>query len=179
MSDVQISINELNGLRKVYILDFGMCRKFTDAQGLIRKRRVPAGFRGTVRYASISCLVRRELCRKNDVEEWVYIAGRADQWTPAVAERRLHDRAEHETDERLRGPCRPEYGTASPGRGPRTVGEYTKRCRQEPHIRELFDGCPPEYAECIRYCDSRITGRCPGVPYKWEKPSAPAGGGRV
>uniref|UniRef100_A0A1I7XQF1 non-specific serine/threonine protein kinase n=1 Tax=Heterorhabditis bacteriophora TaxID=37862 RepID=A0A1I7XQF1_HETBA len=54
---------ELNELRKVYILDFGMCRKFTNEQGVIRKPRQAAGFRGTVRYAPISCHLQRELCR--------------------------------------------------------------------------------------------------------------------
>lgn len=68
---------ELNELRKVYILDFGMARKFTNdqvgnlpmciwslkIQGVIRKPRAAAGFRGTVRYAPISCHLQRELCR--------------------------------------------------------------------------------------------------------------------
>ena len=64
---------ELNEQRKVYILDFGMCRKFTNDQGIIRKPRAAAGFRGTVRYAPISCHMQRELCRKDDVEVWVYM----------------------------------------------------------------------------------------------------------
>jgi tau tubulin kinase len=61
---------ELGEQRKVYILDFGMCRKFTNDQGVIRKPRAAAGFRGTVRYAPISCHLQRELCRKDDVETW-------------------------------------------------------------------------------------------------------------
>ncbi|PIO71049.1 hypothetical protein TELCIR_07064 [Teladorsagia circumcincta] len=64
---------ELQELRKVYILDFGMCRKFTNDQGIIRKPRQAAGFRGTVRYAPISCHLQRELCRKDDCETWVYM----------------------------------------------------------------------------------------------------------
>lgn len=62
---------EANELRKIYILDFGMCRKFTNDSGIIRKPRQAAGFRGTVRYAPISCHLQRELCRKDDVESWV------------------------------------------------------------------------------------------------------------
>ncbi|CAD6191254.1 unnamed protein product [Caenorhabditis auriculariae] len=64
---------ELNELRKVYILDFGMCRKFTNEQGVIRKPRQAAGFRGTVRYAPIACHLQRELCRKDDIETWIYM----------------------------------------------------------------------------------------------------------
>lgn len=37
---------ELNELRKVYILDFGMCRKYTNNEGVIRRPREAAGFRG-------------------------------------------------------------------------------------------------------------------------------------
>ena len=70
------------------MLDFGMCRKFTndqvcektrgkiqdhDNQGIIRKPRAAAGFRGTVRYAPIACHKNQELCRKDDVETWLYM----------------------------------------------------------------------------------------------------------
>ncbi|EFP12629.1 hypothetical protein GCK72_002698 [Caenorhabditis remanei] len=64
---------ELNEIRKVYILDFGMCRKFTGNDGTIRKPRQAAGFRGTVKYAPISCHLQRELCRKDDLETWMYM----------------------------------------------------------------------------------------------------------
>lgn len=41
-------------LRKVYMLDFGLARKYTNAQGDVRAPRPQAGFRGTVRYASVN-----------------------------------------------------------------------------------------------------------------------------
>ncbi|EFO92899.1 hypothetical protein CRE_10044 [Caenorhabditis remanei] len=64
---------ELNEIRKVYILDFGMCRKFTGTDGTIRKPRQAAGFRGTVRYAPISCHMQKDLCRSDDLETWMYM----------------------------------------------------------------------------------------------------------
>ncbi|PIC35272.1 hypothetical protein B9Z55_014683 [Caenorhabditis nigoni] len=64
---------ELNEIRKVYILDFGMCRKFTGLDGMIRKPRQAAGFRGTVRYAPISCHMQKDLCRSDDLETWMYM----------------------------------------------------------------------------------------------------------
>ncbi|CAB3405145.1 unnamed protein product [Caenorhabditis bovis] len=64
---------ELNELRKVYILDFGMARKFTDNNGVIRKPRAAAGFRGTVRYAPIACHKQIDLGRKDDIETWMYM----------------------------------------------------------------------------------------------------------
>ena len=40
--------------RKVFMLDFGLARKYTNAQGEVRAPRPQAGFRGTVRYASVN-----------------------------------------------------------------------------------------------------------------------------
>ena len=43
-----------SNMRKVYMLDFGLARKYTNAQGEVRAARPQAGFRGTVRYASVN-----------------------------------------------------------------------------------------------------------------------------
>ena len=40
--------------RKVYMLDFGLSRQYTNQHGEIRAPRPVAGFRGTVRYASVN-----------------------------------------------------------------------------------------------------------------------------
>lgn len=45
---------ELNELRKVYVLVFGMARKFVHDDGTIKNPRAVAGFRGTVKYAPVS-----------------------------------------------------------------------------------------------------------------------------
>lgn len=55
-------------LRKIYLLDFGMCRQYVDESGQIRRPRESPGFRGTIRYAPLSCHVRRETSRKDDIE---------------------------------------------------------------------------------------------------------------
>ncbi len=39
---------------KVYMLDFGLARQYTNAAGEVRAPRAAAGFRGTVRYASMN-----------------------------------------------------------------------------------------------------------------------------
>ena len=36
------------------MLDFGLARQYTNASGEVRPPRAAAGFRGTVRYASIN-----------------------------------------------------------------------------------------------------------------------------
>lgn len=51
-----------------------LCNKcHSKLQNVIRKPRAAAGFRGTLRYAAISCHMQRELCRKDDVEAWIYM----------------------------------------------------------------------------------------------------------
>ena len=40
--------------KKVYMLDFGLARQYTNAAGEVRTPRAAAGFRGTVRYASVN-----------------------------------------------------------------------------------------------------------------------------
>ena len=40
--------------KKVFMLDFGLARQYTNASGEVRTPRTAAGFRGTVRYASIN-----------------------------------------------------------------------------------------------------------------------------
>lgn len=153
---------ELNELRKIYILDFGMARKFTNDQGVIRRPRAAAGFRGTVRYAPISCHIQRELCRKDDVEVWVYMC--VELTTGNLPWKNVQDMNE--------------------------VGEYKKKVRLPQFQNELFNGCPREYAEILNYVDSlkyydkpdyqmiyslmRRAFTSMGVqefPYDWEKPA--------
>lgn len=43
----------------VYVLDFGLARIFVDAEGNLRPERQRAGFRGTMRYCSISSHMRQ------------------------------------------------------------------------------------------------------------------------
>jgi len=45
------------------MLDFGLARQYTTATGEVRAARAAAGFRGTVRYASINA-------HKNKVSLW-------------------------------------------------------------------------------------------------------------
>ncbi|PIC31678.1 hypothetical protein B9Z55_012294 [Caenorhabditis nigoni] len=71
---------EVNELRKVYVLDFGMARKFAHEDGTIKKPRNVAGFRGTVKYAPVSCHAGRELCRQDDCETWLYMLVSGNFW---------------------------------------------------------------------------------------------------
>ena len=48
-------------LRQIFMLDFGLARQYTNAAGEVRPPRGAAGFRGTVRYASINAHKNKEM----------------------------------------------------------------------------------------------------------------------
>ena len=52
-------------MRHIYMLDFGLARQYTNAAGEVRPPRGAAGFRGTVRYASINAHKNKEMGNYN------------------------------------------------------------------------------------------------------------------
>jgi len=54
--------------RTIYVLDFGMCRKYRTPKGELRYPRQQCEFRGTVRYASLNCHNGKEMGRMDDLE---------------------------------------------------------------------------------------------------------------
>ncbi|VDM26051.1 unnamed protein product [Hydatigera taeniaeformis] len=59
--------------RTLYLLDFGLARQYTNAEGEVRPARPVAGFRGTVRYASRNAHANRELGRHDDLWSMFYM----------------------------------------------------------------------------------------------------------
>jgi serine/threonine protein kinase len=57
-------------LRQIFMLDFGLARQYTNAAGEVRPPRGAAGFRGTVRYASINAHKNKEMGNFT----WIYLA---------------------------------------------------------------------------------------------------------
>ncbi|EGT48514.1 hypothetical protein CAEBREN_20932 [Caenorhabditis brenneri] len=60
-------------LGKLYLLSFGISRRYLDSKNQMRKPRDHVEFRGTVRYASLSCHQLQELSRKDDLESAFYV----------------------------------------------------------------------------------------------------------
>ena len=50
--------------KKVYMLDFGLARQYTNQNGEVRAPRAAAGFRGTVRYASVNAHKNKVIINK-------------------------------------------------------------------------------------------------------------------
>uniref|UniRef100_A0A0K0CWQ6 Protein kinase domain-containing protein n=1 Tax=Angiostrongylus cantonensis TaxID=6313 RepID=A0A0K0CWQ6_ANGCA len=59
--------------RVVYILDFGIARKITNAKGELKTPRQTVRFKGTIRFASIACHKNVEMGPKDDCESWFYL----------------------------------------------------------------------------------------------------------
>ena len=59
--------------RICFMLDFGLARQYTNPTGEIRPPRPVAGFRGTVRYASINAHLSKELGRHDDLWSVFYM----------------------------------------------------------------------------------------------------------
>uniref|UniRef100_A0A915J8C6 non-specific serine/threonine protein kinase n=1 Tax=Romanomermis culicivorax TaxID=13658 RepID=A0A915J8C6_ROMCU len=51
----------------VFLLDYGLSRTFVDEKGHHRRERPTAGFRGTLKYASIASHKRKDLGRRDDL----------------------------------------------------------------------------------------------------------------
>jgi len=58
---------------KIYLIDFGLARKYKLPNGDIRPPRKTAGFRGTARYASINSHKSKELGRRDDLWSVFYV----------------------------------------------------------------------------------------------------------
>ncbi|XP_026088778.1 tau-tubulin kinase 2-like [Carassius auratus] len=59
--------------RTCYMLDFGLARQFTNSFQEVRPPRQVAGFRGTVRYASVNAHKNREMGRHDDLWSLFYM----------------------------------------------------------------------------------------------------------
>ncbi|XP_076869782.1 tau-tubulin kinase 1 isoform X2 [Brachyhypopomus gauderio] len=59
--------------RKCYMLDFGLARQYINTNGEVRPPRNVAGFRGTVRYASVNAHKNKEMGRHDDLWSLFYM----------------------------------------------------------------------------------------------------------
>ncbi|KAJ8309572.1 hypothetical protein KUTeg_014446 [Tegillarca granosa] len=59
--------------KKVFMLDFGLARQYTTPNGEVRPPRTAAGFRGTVRYASMNAHKNKEMGRHDDLWSLFYM----------------------------------------------------------------------------------------------------------
>jgi len=66
-------IGRKNNNRKIYVIDFGLAKCYTDKNGEHLKSRSETGFRGTARYASIRSHNLEDLSRRDDMWSLFYV----------------------------------------------------------------------------------------------------------
>ncbi|KAK5978024.1 Protein kinase domain-containing protein [Trichostrongylus colubriformis] len=107
-----------------------MCRRYIDNENAVRRPRWASGFRGTQRYAAISCHISREMARKDDLESWLYQQATVFQIELTSGE--LPWKSLEDT-----------VAICNAKEKSRTTG-----------LKQLFAGCPKEYIYVMLYIDS-------------------------
>ncbi|CDW56590.1 Pkinase domain containing protein [Trichuris trichiura] len=64
---------EKNELAEIFIIDFGMARKFAHQTGQHHRPRALAGFKGSYLYASVNALLENEQSRRDDMWSWFFM----------------------------------------------------------------------------------------------------------
>ncbi|KJH51979.1 hypothetical protein DICVIV_01870 [Dictyocaulus viviparus] len=144
---------ETGDIRRLYILDFGMCRKYVDNNNVMLQPRKKAPFRGTPRYAPIASHNGKEHCRRDDIESCKKngtTANKAYMKTPLKQNVGSdHPYLMHQT--LLKHHIRSDSCNASPN----MVGKTKVNSRQEPLLSEMMKLCPrKEYKEVLDHIDS-------------------------
>ncbi|KAA6356917.1 MAG: putative Tau-tubulin kinase 1 [Streblomastix strix] len=65
--------NTVETSSRLYLIDFGLCKKLNMQDGIVVKPSLKGNFRGTVRYASPNSHRKRELGRNDDLMSLIYI----------------------------------------------------------------------------------------------------------
>uniref|UniRef100_A0AAF5PX10 Protein kinase domain-containing protein n=1 Tax=Wuchereria bancrofti TaxID=6293 RepID=A0AAF5PX10_WUCBA len=138
--------------RVIYLLDHGMARMFTEMDGRIRKPRDHAGFRGTLRYVSLTVHSRAERTPRDDLIAWFYsmielINGKLP-WSNLIAAKDIEEAKRNETFENL---CKDQ---------PNISLEFAK------YILSLDTTVIPNYQELIAIF--KIAKLKDDLPFEWE-----------
>uniref|UniRef100_A0A1I7T7W8 non-specific serine/threonine protein kinase n=1 Tax=Caenorhabditis tropicalis TaxID=1561998 RepID=A0A1I7T7W8_9PELO len=117
---------ECGELRKIFVLDFGLCRRFVNDQNVMLQPRRKAPYRGTPRYAPIASHNGMEHGRKDDVESWFYMLV---DFTNAALPWKVVTQIKE-------------------------VGEMKKNSRFDPLMSQMLAGCPmDEYRQIMSHID--------------------------
>uniref|UniRef100_A0A915LE04 non-specific serine/threonine protein kinase n=1 Tax=Romanomermis culicivorax TaxID=13658 RepID=A0A915LE04_ROMCU len=116
----------------VYLLDFGLSRKYLDSEGKHRAPRATAPFRGSIRYCSVDAWERNDLGRKDDVESLFYML--YESWAGTLPWAKLSKNSPTEENVSLRKSI-----LAQPVAAPRDFERFGK------HIKELSFDSKPNY----------------------------------
>ncbi|VDM91731.1 unnamed protein product [Litomosoides sigmodontis] len=138
--------------RIIYLLDHGMARMFTEIDGRMRKPRHYAGFRGALRYVSLTVHSHAETGPRDDLIAWFYslielINGKLP-WTNLTDAKDIEEAKKKESFENL---CKDQ---------PNTSLEFAK------HLTSLTSASIPDYQELNMIFKAA---KCKDdSPFEWE-----------
>ena len=149
--------------RTCFMLDFGLSRQYTTLTGEVRQPRAVAGFRGTVRYASLNAHLAHDLGRHDDLWSIFYML--VELAVGQLPWRRIRDKEEA-------GEMKAQY-------------DHRKLIKTMPfefytflsHLKDLTYFQKPDYAMLIKLlqCSMKRLGIHDSDPYDWEQDySAPS-----
>ncbi len=149
--------------RTCFMLDFGLSRQYTTLTGEVRQPRTVAGFRGTVRYASLNAHLAHDLGRHDDLWSVFYML--VELAVGQLPWRRIRDKEEA-------GEVKAQY-------------DHRKLIKTMPyeffnflsHLKDLTYFQKPDYAMLIKLfqCSMKRLGIHDSDPYDWEQDySAPS-----
>ncbi|XP_050438476.1 tau-tubulin kinase homolog Asator isoform X2 [Adelges cooleyi] len=145
--------------RCVFMLDYGLARQFTTSSGEIRTPRTAAGFRGTVRYASLNAHKNKEMGRHDDLWSLFYML--AEFVNGQLPWRKIKDKE--------------QVGVMKENYDHRSLLKHLPSDLKQflDHIQSLEYGDKPDYSMLTSLFERCMKRR--GVkesdPFDWEKPS--------
>uniref|UniRef100_A0A914Z5Y6 Protein kinase domain-containing protein n=1 Tax=Panagrolaimus superbus TaxID=310955 RepID=A0A914Z5Y6_9BILA len=109
----------------IFLIDFGLARKYCNKDGSVVPTRGEVGWRGTARYGSLQAHLRNDLGRKDDIESWLYLS--VELYKGALPWRLVVDRTQIHAQKMEHRNSRRKY---------------------------LFENCPNEYNLFLKEIDS-------------------------
>ncbi len=160
--------NGKDGMKRLYLIDFGLARKYTDDAGKPLPEREDATFRGTTTYASVYAHEHKEQSARDDLFSALYVLAEAHEgvlpWKSGEEKKSKQD------VERLKKVCVKDPKVLCPTQGcPAPIENFARA------ISTLKYGETPNYAE-LRAPFEAVIRDSGDAPLDWEAaPQTPSG----
>ena len=152
--------NGKDGMKRLYLIDFGLARKYTDDAGKPLPEREDATFRGTTTYASVYAHEHKEQSARDDLFSALYVLAEAHEgvlpWKSGEEKKSKQD------VERLKKVCVKDPKVLCPTQGcPAPIENFARA------ISTLKYGETPNYAE-LRAPFEAVIRDSGDAPLDWE-----------